>query len=252
MNCREFREQMYGVAFGEAGRSTDFDQHLAGCADCRKEFAMLDFAAAGIADTPAPPAPSLSNERLRTAILSSSLKSKPSWLPRLSFAGVAAALALAAWMGYSSGTPQPGDVVAVADKDTARGGGTEPSGEIEIPEAVPPIAENVESTPVAESNPSEPTTRVKRRANNRAPRTVVAVKIEESQVPDELLAVVVGGAEGALDSEFTMSRGGPAMTDAAPAMAAPASEKSEEKPIIVIQPKGQATERSSDDIPIGG
>jgi hypothetical protein len=83
---------------------------------------------------------------------------------------------------------------------------------------------------------------------------VVAADVEYSEVPDDLLAVVVGGAEGALDSDFTVARGGPAMMEAVPGgmAAAPAPAASEEKQIIVIQPKGQANERSSDDVPIGG
>lgn len=214
---------------------------------------MASFAASGIAAVPPPPAPSLSTDRLRTAILSDSLKSKRSWLPRLTFAGAAAGLALAAWFGFN----QPGkdetprDLAALSLKEPLSG--TEPSGPIIIPEGRQAI-EPSDPPAVAATEPvrERPVRRVRRSAP-RAPRTVVVTEVESSQVPDDLLAVVVGGAEGALDSDFVAARGGPSMPESAPGvMTAPAPAPADEKPIIVIQPRGQANERSSDDVPIGG
>ena len=258
MNCREFREQIYEVAFGEAERSPSFEQHLAGCGDCREEFEVAAFSASGIAATPPPPAPSLSTERLRTAILSENLRRKPSWIPRLSFAGAAAALALAAWFGFNqpSGV-DPSRDVAIADNEPIE---AVPRGAIVIPEDVPETmaTEPESATTVAASEPApeRPTRRTQRR-NPRSSAVVVASADASPEVPDDLLAVVVGGAESALDAEFTpMARSGAAMAELGPegmaAAPAPATSVSEEKPIIVIQPKGQASERSSDDVPIGG
>ena len=249
MNCREFREEMYQVAFGEAERSPSFEQHLASCSECKQEFELAAFAASGIASAPPPPAPSLSTERLRTAILSESLRAKPSWLPRLSLAGAAAALALAAWFGFDQ-PAEDGDnrgVVAMNEEEPVRM--TEPTGPIVIPEPSPEI---IEPAPAAASVSAAPVRdRAPRRIRRSQSRPVVVPEVESSAVPDDLLAVVVGGAEGALDSEFIATRAGGGMDMATPsAMAAP--EKGEEKPIIVIQPKGQANERSSDDVPIGG
>lgn len=254
MNCREFKEQIYEVAFGEAERSPSFEQHLLGCGDCRQELEVASFAASGIAAVAPPPAPSLSTDRLRTAILSDSLKAKRPWLPRLTFAGAAAGLALAAWFGFNQPGDEasPRDVVAVTDGEPLSG--VEPSGPIEIPEVTPKIVVPGATVRTATAEPvrDRPARRV-RRSSPSAPSTVVAAEVEYSQVPDDLLAVVVGGAEGALDSEFTAARGGSAMMETAPgAMAAPAPASSDEKPIIVIQPRGQANERSSDDVPIGG
>ena len=257
MNCREFREQIYEVAFGEAERSPSFEQHLAGCGDCREEFEVAAFSASAIEATPAPPAPSLSTERLRTAILSENLRRKPSWIPRLSFAGAAAALALAAWFGFNqpSGV-DPSRDVAIADNEPVE---AVPRGAIVIPEDVPDtMATEPSATTAAASEPaSERPTRRAQRRNRRSSPVVVASADETSEVPDDLLAVVVGGAESALDAEFApMARSGAANMELGPegmaAAPAPATSASEEKPIIVIQPKGQASERSSDDVPIGG
>src|SRR5688572_23773800 len=203
MNCREFKEQIYEVAFGEAERSASFEQHLASCGDCRQELEVAKFAASGIAAVPPPPAPSLSTDRLRTAILSDSLKAKRPWLPRLTFAGAAAGLALAAWFGFNqpTGDESTRRLVAVNENEPIRD--SQPSGEIVIPEPVPeidqaePVGERVSTESVSERSP-----RLARRQSSRPPRSVVAPRVESSEVPDDLLAVVVGGAEGALDSDF--------------------------------------------------
>lgn len=248
MNCREFQELMIDVAFGEAERSTGFDRHLDGCAVCKRDFAATEFAATGIAAAPPPPAPSLSNERLHQAILSTNLRARPSWLPRLSFAGAAAALAFAAWMSFSQDqdSRRPEDV-AVVTEDAPRSS-NEASGAIEIPEATPDIVAPTVA-PATTVKAAAPT-RTPRRTRRQAPRTVIATETE-AVIPDDLLAVVVGGAESALDGDFSATPDGQSPMSEATAPG-PAPESIEEKPIVVIQDRGRATERSSDDVPIGG
>jgi hypothetical protein len=233
---------MYEIAFGEAERDHAFTNHLDNCAGCKKEFAAIEFAAAGIDQMAPPPAPSLSNERLRTAILSHNLRSRPAFWPRLSFAGAAAALALAAWFGFNQDQKSYGVApIASVDKPVED---IQPSGGIVIPET-PPAIEKVTEPAVATP---EPPVRKSGVRNTRPNRSVMASEDVSSEVPDDLLAVVVGGAEGALDADFSeLSRS----RAEAPATS-PSMESSEEKPIVVIQPKGKATERSSDDVPIGG
>jgi hypothetical protein len=252
MNCREFQDQMIDVAFGEAGRSTDFDRHLESCAGCKKDFAMAQFAANGIEDAPSAPAPSLSNERLHQAILSRELKSRPTWLPRIAFAGAAAVLALAAWMGFSRQPEitRPGEVLAniTPGNDVI----DVPEGPIEIPEDVPEIVAP------AISQSAERTTPVRRNqrigsyyARVRAPRPAATTAQPENE---ELLAVVMSGAESALEQEAMPAARGGAMSEAMSpggAFAEPAPVTTE-KPIVVIQGRGQATERPSDDVAIGG
>src|SRR5687768_15989159 len=180
MNCRELQEKMYEVAFGESERTPAFEHHLLSCGDCKKAFAAASFAAQGIADAPPPPAPSLSNDRLRTAILSSNLRSRPTWIPRLSFAGAAAALAFAAWMGFAQRVdePRPRDIVAIREVDPNRS--SESSVQPVTPEKTPETV-----TPVkAIESPVERPTRPNRRHSSR-PRTEVASNDVESQVPDD-------------------------------------------------------------------
>jgi hypothetical protein len=249
MNCRELQERMYEVAFGEAERDSAFNQHLENCVGCKKEFAAIGFAASGIQQAAAPPAPSLSNERLRTAILSHNLKSRPSLWPRLSFAGAAAALAFAAWFGFSQNTEDYQQPVVAVNGPAID---VQPSGPIVIPEPEPAIEQATEPVNEAAEASTPPVRRSKVRTSQ--PRETV---VPSEEIPDDLLAVVVGGAEGALDGDFSAAadaRMGSAMMEPAPAaISGGAMERSEgEKPIVVIQPKGKATERSSDDVPIGG
>lgn len=242
MNCKEYQQQAIEVAFGEAERTGEFDRHLESCVACREEYAVYEFAAKGIEDVPAPPAPSLSNERLYSAIRAQNIRRSSPWLPRLAFAGAAASLALVAWLGFNRPTSEP-ELPVIASADKPLDGA--PRGPIEIPE----------KTPILDTAaPDEPTVTASSDRQNRSvtklrPRRRAADPIIVSEVPEELLAVVVGGAEGALDidaASFDLT-GTPMMAPAPEAMRAPA-----ENPIVVIQPQGQATEKSSDDVSIGG
>ena len=256
-NCKEFRDHLVEVAFGDAERSPQFGQHIERCADCRKEFEAMQFAASGIEDSRVVPAPSLNNERLHQAILSRELKSRPSWLPRLSFAGAAAALALAAWMGFNQPTGnRPEDLATNVVNPPLR----EPSGPIEIPEQVPDVV----APPLAASEPaksaqavvSSPGSRSKRTSSRRSVQPSEEVVERYEPIPDDLLAVAVGGAEGALELDQMPEGFGGGGAALAPSMmrSDPGGSNSDsgEKAIVVIQPKGKAMEKSSDDVPIGG
>lgn len=239
MNCKQYQEQAIEIAFGEAERTKGFDLHLESCKACREEFAAYAFAAKGIEDVPAPPAPSLSNERLYSAIRAQNIRRSSPWLPRLAFAGAAASVAFAAWIGFNRPTIEPIPYVASVSehRDTA------PAGPIEITESTPAIKATVADI-VAER--TAPTRRVRGGSSPQPNKRTSATSVVE-EIPDELLAVVVGGAEGALDfAPETVARGGAAM------MEAPAPAGSPDSPIVVIQPQGQATEKSSDDVSIGG
>jgi hypothetical protein len=241
MNCKQFQEQAIEIAFGESDRTGEFDRHLGSCDACREEFAAYAFAAKGIEDAPAPPPPSLSNERLYSAIRAQNIRPRGNWLPRLAFAGAVASVALAAWIGFNrpmTNARQP--YIASVNEDQNK----VPTGPIVIPEPIP----EVESAAPIESN--EPAPESLRTATKTQPRKRVAAPRVVEEIPEELLAVVIGGAEGALDFEpasSALSRGG-AMMEPAPEVGPAASAS----PIVVIQPQGQATEKSSDDVSIGG
>jgi len=230
------------IAFGEAERTIEFEKHVESCLECREEFAVYAFAAKGIEGAPPAPAPSFSNERLYSAIRAQNIHRSSPWMPRFAFAAAATSIALASWLGFNRPTAnvQP-RYIANADKpvDSA------PTGPIEIPEVVPnikpPVAnESVVSAPTRRPHPSVRSSHRRRNAPTSAPT---------AEVSDELLAVVIGGAEGALETDaVTGAPGAPSMLRTAPTAKVPAAEG----PIVVIQPQGQATEKSSDDVSIGG
>jgi hypothetical protein len=96
---------------------------------------------------------------------------------------------------------------------------------------------------------------MKRSSPRRSDRPAEEIVERYERIPDDLLAVAVGGAEGALElDEMPAGFGGggavaPSMMRSEPGGAMP---EGPEKPIVVIQPKGKAMEKSSDDVPIGG
>jgi len=243
MNCKQYQQQAIDVAFGEAERTSEFDRHLESCQACRAEFAAYAFAAKGIEDAPVPPAPSLSNERLYSAIRAQNIRRDRSWLPRLAFAGAAASVALAVWMGFNRPTSDRQQPYVASTSETQDAA---PRGPIIIPEPTPKI----ESSLKTQLAPAPPRADSRKTITPRPRNRTSAPPIIE-EIPKELLAVVVGGAEGALDFEpvgAAFSRGGPATMETAPDTPSPSSDS----PIVVIQPQGQATEKSSDDVSIGG
>ena len=76
---------------------------------------------------------------------------------------------------------------------------------------------------------------------------MIGEDIEASVVPDELLAAAAGGAQSALDAEMSPARSGAHMGPEPAPSTEPATSA-----IVIIQPQGQATEKSSHDVSIGG
>lgn len=250
MNCKQYKLAAMEIAFGEAERTAEFDRHLELCGDCRKDFAAYAFAAKGIEDAPMPPAPSLSNERLHQAILSTNLRQRPSWVPRFALAGGVAVAALAVWIGFNrpvgEGDPSPPIAKVFEPEPDVR---LAPEGPIEIPEAIPDLSKN---SAVTSAN-SEPFRKARDRGHNaiasgtRRDAPVLVEDIEASVVPDELLAAAAGGAQSALDAEMSPARSGALMGPEPAPTTEPATSA-----IVIIQPEGQATEKSSHDVSIGG
>jgi len=221
-------------AFGETEPSGELRAHMNSCEVCAHELAIYRTSATGLRALPAAPEPALSSERLRQAILSRELKpGRPAWVARFGFAGAVAAAALGLWIAVGRGASDmdapSGGQVAVAPVDERADIETGP---IIIPETTPKL----DLTP-----PRSTDNRVARAAPRKASRPIApggrTPSVEREPKMEELMAIATGGLESAVD----VSEASAAVTSN------PASE------VIVIQPAaGEATERSSNDVSIGG
>jgi hypothetical protein len=245
MNCKHCRDLAVEIAFGESSRSASFDAHLKACPECRREFEAYRFAAQGIEDAMPAPAPSLSNERLHAAIIARTQPRTSSWLPKLALAGAFATAAYAFWFAVDSprvDEPQP-RVLASKQPPAAAPIEAQPAPTVE------PVKTFVEKGPsrvvASVEKPKQ------RRSAARRHRTPEMNRPEDDdRSMDGLMAAVVGGAEGALAESFSQV-GDVDSTRAVPATASSPKEIGT-PPIVVIQPEGQATEKKSNDVSIGG
>ena len=254
MNCKQCLDLATEIAFGEAERTNAFDSHLSACDGCRKEFEMYRFAAEGINDAAYVPPPSLSNERLRSAILAEGAPRQSGWLPRFAVAGGFAAIAFAYWFatGGLDSNQQPSRVVASNDVVTPIVPEAPPSAPIQEPIAQPDPEVGKPAAVVASAE--RPTYRRSINRRNHTRREAVSTS-PQAEPAEELLAVVIGGAEGALDSDFSMEAATqPEVLAPGPAMRGGMGGGGgiNQPAIVVIQPEGQATEKQSSDVSIGG
>lgn len=104
MNCRQVRKWLQPFADGalERRKAAAIEAHLAGCAACREEAALLRTLDAALSaeptvDPPADMAPAIVNRALARRLAIRRLM-VPRWLEALTFAGVALGLAAAAFV----------------------------------------------------------------------------------------------------------------------------------------------------------
>ncbi|MGI8923095.1 MAG: anti-sigma factor family protein [Fimbriimonadales bacterium] len=235
MSCKRFEQELIEFAFGEAEPSSELRDHMTDCETCAHELAVYRTSATVLRALPAAPEPALSSDRLRQAILSRELRpGRPAWVARFGFAGAVAAAGLSLWIAVGRGpsdfdAPSSGHV-AVAPVDEAADVGTGP---IIIPEATPKLEVTPPRTIDNLVGGGEP-----KKASRPAARHGRRIRsVEREPRMEELMAVATGGLESAVD----MSE--------APASVTPSSASE----VIVIQPAaGEAIERPSNDVSIGG
>src|SRR5580765_2614028 len=98
--CTALSDRMPDVALGRSRWTEDEARHLASCADCRAEWALVAAASRLGASLPAPPDPAVTGARVLARLAAE--PARPRAMSRLWLAAglaAAAAVALVVWMG---------------------------------------------------------------------------------------------------------------------------------------------------------
>jgi hypothetical protein len=237
MSCKRFEDQVIGLAYGEldAAQAARVSEHVATCASCAGELALFKVAAEGARAGVEPPAPSLSNERLRQAILSSELKDARPWTWRVGLGGAALAGLAAVWVFVVSRPTVSQPVVSPPMYAERSNPQTVPV----PPEALgPPVAEPRSDTGFASASTPVPEGRRigakgRREEGTQAPVSITAPRPEVAA----LLAMSDAAALNAAD-----------------AFAEEPVEPAVSKEIVVIKPgsPGATEVKAPNDVAIGG
>ena len=255
MNCKRLEEDLLLYAFGEldAKKAPVIEQHVATCEPCRKELSAYQVAADGMQRLPTAPEPSLSTERLRQAILSHELRSRPNWAMRFAVVGAAAAAFIAALVSINHSPIPSGNankesgLIANAsgpDKSNKSDRSYEPyTSYSSDPSDQSDISDRIDywSSGPQIANTTKRTT--KKTRGNKNGHVILASNTKKSQSEKpNVLAITSGGVESA--ANVFADAGTTALMESAPA----------KRDVIVIQPgRGGASEvRSPDVISIGG